>query len=212
MTEHADEIRAVDPRFLNRRFGETLAVDDNLAGLDELARLAGRRVQRRTTERAVDRRAAAAPVRLRAVGAEQERPAAGRHRDRRTRPTRPPSPISFRTSRSSAPRRRSWCSWRTAGGCRKSPGCAASRFPTTISISSSTPRSMPASCWRRSSRAADAVGLGTCPISVIRDHSAKVSEMLKLPQRVIPVAGMTRRLAVGGGPHQPAAVAVEHGA
>ena len=33
-------------------------------------------------------------------------------------------------------------------------------------------------------------GLGTCPISVIRDHSAKVSEMLKLPQRVIPVAGM----------------------
>jgi nitroreductase len=38
--------------------------------------------------------------------------------------------------------------------------------------------------------AADAVGLGTCPISVIRDHSAKVSEMLKLPQRVIPVAGM----------------------
>ena len=39
---------------LNRRFGETLPVDDNLAGLDELARLAGRRVQRRTTERAVD--------------------------------------------------------------------------------------------------------------------------------------------------------------
>src|SRR6187401_3258287 len=38
--------------------------------------------------------------------------------------------------------------------------------------------------------AADAVGLGTCPISVIRDHSAKVSEMLNLPQRVIPVAGM----------------------
>ena len=39
-------------------------------------------------------------------------------------------------------------------------------------------------------RAADAVGLGTCPISVIRDHSAKVSDMLGLPQRVIPVSGM----------------------
>ena len=39
-------------------------------------------------------------------------------------------------------------------------------------------------------RAADAVGLGTCPISVIRDHSQKVSDMLGLPQRVIPVAGM----------------------
>jgi nitroreductase/FMN reductase [NAD(P)H] len=40
-------------------------------------------------------------------------------------------------------------------------------------------------------RAADAVGLGACPISVIRDHSAKVSEMFALPERVIPVAGMT---------------------
>jgi nitroreductase/FMN reductase [NAD(P)H] len=38
--------------------------------------------------------------------------------------------------------------------------------------------------------AADAAGLGTCPISVIRDHAARVSDMLKLPQRVIPVAGM----------------------
>jgi nitroreductase/FMN reductase [NAD(P)H] len=39
-------------------------------------------------------------------------------------------------------------------------------------------------------RAAAAVGLGCCPISVIRDHAAKVSELLDLPQRVIPVAGM----------------------
>ena len=40
-------------------------------------------------------------------------------------------------------------------------------------------------------RAADAVGLGCCPISVIRDHAAAVSDMLALPERVIPVAGMT---------------------
>src|ERR1041385_4946768 len=39
---------------LNQRFGESLTVDDNLTGLDELARLAGRRVQRRTADRAVD--------------------------------------------------------------------------------------------------------------------------------------------------------------
>lgn len=39
-------------------------------------------------------------------------------------------------------------------------------------------------------RAADALGLGTCPISVIRDHSKKVSELLELPQRVIPVCGL----------------------
>jgi FMN reductase [NAD(P)H] len=40
-------------------------------------------------------------------------------------------------------------------------------------------------------RAADAIGLGCCPISVIRDHAATVSELLALPERVIPVAGMT---------------------
>ncbi len=39
-------------------------------------------------------------------------------------------------------------------------------------------------------RAADAVGLGTCPISAIRDHSEVVSELLELPERVFPVAGM----------------------
>jgi Nitroreductase family len=39
-------------------------------------------------------------------------------------------------------------------------------------------------------RAADAVGLGCCPISVIRDHAAKISAMLELPDKVVPVAGL----------------------
>src|SRR5262245_16463951 len=39
-------------------------------------------------------------------------------------------------------------------------------------------------------RAAEAVGLGCCPISVIRDHAAVVSKMFALPEKVIPVAGM----------------------
>jgi FMN reductase [NAD(P)H] len=39
-------------------------------------------------------------------------------------------------------------------------------------------------------RAAEAIGLGCCPISVIRDHAAIVSEMLALPEKVIPIAGM----------------------
>jgi nitroreductase/FMN reductase [NAD(P)H] len=39
-------------------------------------------------------------------------------------------------------------------------------------------------------RAAEAVGLGCCPISVIRDHAAAISDMLNLPERVIPVAGL----------------------
>ena len=38
--------------------------------------------------------------------------------------------------------------------------------------------------------AAEAVGLGCCPISVIRDHAAIISEMFALPEKVIPIAGM----------------------
>jgi nitroreductase/FMN reductase [NAD(P)H] len=39
-------------------------------------------------------------------------------------------------------------------------------------------------------RAAAAVGLGCCPISAIRDHPQTVSDLLHMPDRVIPVAGL----------------------
>jgi len=39
-------------------------------------------------------------------------------------------------------------------------------------------------------RAAAAVGLGCCPISAIRDRPDAVSELLELPDRVVPVAGL----------------------
>ena len=39
-------------------------------------------------------------------------------------------------------------------------------------------------------RAAEAVGLGCCPISAIRDRSADVSRLLGLPAGVFPVAGL----------------------
>jgi hypothetical protein len=38
--------------------------------------------------------------------------------------------------------------------------------------------------------AATAVGLGCCPISAIRDQAATVSDLLHLPGRVVPVAGL----------------------
>jgi nitroreductase len=38
--------------------------------------------------------------------------------------------------------------------------------------------------------AAEAQGLGTCPISVIRNRAAEVSTLLGLPQHVFPVAGL----------------------
>lgn len=39
--------------------------------------------------------------------------------------------------------------------------------------------------------AADAVGLGTCPISYVRSHIERVSPLLGLPPGVYPVAGLT---------------------
>jgi len=38
--------------------------------------------------------------------------------------------------------------------------------------------------------AAEAVGLGCCPVSVIRNHAQEVSELLGLPGHVFPVAGL----------------------
>ena len=38
--------------------------------------------------------------------------------------------------------------------------------------------------------AADRVGLGTCPISAIRNHAQKVSDILSLPAHVFPVAAL----------------------
>ncbi len=39
-------------------------------------------------------------------------------------------------------------------------------------------------------RAAEAAGLGCCPISVIRDHAKTIGEMFALPQKIVPVAGL----------------------
>lgn len=38
--------------------------------------------------------------------------------------------------------------------------------------------------------AAEAAGLGTCPISVIRNHASQISKLLSLPEHVFPVAGL----------------------
>ena len=48
-------------------------------------------------------------------------------------------------------------------------------------------------------RAAEAVGLGCCPISVVRNHIDEISEIINLPNHVFPVAGMTAGYPVDGG-------------
>ena len=60
-------------------------------------------------------------------------------------------------------------------------------------------------------RAAEAAGLGACPISVIRDHCDAVTALLELPHRVIPVAGLCLGWPAGRGyvtPRLPLSVTV----
>ena len=175
---------------LSRRFGETLAVDDNLAGLDELARLADRRVQRRTTERAVD------PELLRLLCAcalsapsksdlQQADIVIASKADQAVIADLIPDQPFIRT----AP---AFLVFLANG--RRLPEISKMRgkpFPNDHLDQFFNAAVDAGIVLATFLRAADAVGLGTCPISVIRDHSAKVSEMLNLPQRVIPVAGMT---------------------
>ena len=185
MPDHASSIRDS----LKARFGETLAVDETLSGLDTLSRLAGRRVHRRYTDRAVD----PAIVRLLCACAlsapsksdlQQADIAILNKVDQATIADLIPDQPFIRT----AP---TFLVFLANG--RRLPEISKMRgkpfpndhldqfFNTAVDAGIVLATFM---------SAADAVGLGTCPISVIRDHSQKVSDMLGLPQRVIPVAGM----------------------
>jgi nitroreductase/FMN reductase [NAD(P)H] len=48
-------------------------------------------------------------------------------------------------------------------------------------------------------RAAEAVGLGTVPISAVRNHSRETSDLLGLPEAVFPIAGLCVGYPVEGG-------------
>jgi nitroreductase/FMN reductase [NAD(P)H] len=174
---------------LSRRFGEAIEVDDNLAGLDELARIAGRRVQRRYTERPVDPAllrllcacALSAPSKsdlqqadIVIASAEHQRSIADLIPDQPFIRTAPAFLVFLANGRRLA----------EIAKMRGKP------FPNDHLDQFFNAAVDAGIVLATFLRAADAVGLGTCPISVIRDHSAKVSDMLGLPQRVIPVAGM----------------------
>jgi nitroreductase len=174
---------------LTRRFGEAPAPDENLAGLGALARLAGRRVHRRYTDRAID------PALLRLLCAcalsspsksdlQQADILIADKTDQNIIADLIPDQPFIRT----APVFLVFL----ANG-RRLPEIARMRgkpFPNDHLDQFFNAAVDAGIVLATFIAAADAVGLGTCPISVIRDHSAKVSDMLKLPQRVIPVAGM----------------------
>jgi nitroreductase/FMN reductase [NAD(P)H] len=174
---------------LSRRFGEAPEIDEKLSGLDTLAHLAGRRVHRRYTDRPVD----AGLLRLLCACAlsapsksdlqQADILIAGKADQSAIADLIPDQPF-IRTAPAFlvflANGRRLPEIARMRG--KPFPNDHLDQFFNTAVDSGIVLATFIA--------AADAAGLGTCPISVIRDHSAKVSEMLKLPQRVIPVAGM----------------------
>lgn len=176
---------------LARRFGAAPPVDPALAGLDRLAQMAARRVCRRYRSEPVDRDllallcacALAAPSKSDLQQADivivSERAKHTAIADLLTQMPWVRDAASFLV----------FC----ANG-RRVPHLAAMRgkpFPNDHLDAFFNPVVDAALVLMNFMQACDAVGLGCCPISVIRDHAAEVSDLLGLPERVIPVAGLT---------------------
>ncbi len=174
---------------LRARFGEAIPVDENLPGLDALARMASRKVHRRWLDKPVDpdllRLLCACALSAPSKSDLQQADVVILDRAEQTAiagliPDQPfirvaPAFLVF-----------------VANG-RRLPEIAKMRgkpFPNDHLDQFFNTAVDAGIVLATFIAAADAVGLGTCPISVIRDHSQQVSDMLKLPPRVIPVAGM----------------------
>jgi FMN reductase [NAD(P)H] len=175
---------------LTERFGETLAVDPNLPGLDELARIAGHRVHRRFLPRAVDPGlvrllcacALSAPSKsdLQQADILIVRDKAKQRAITALIPDMPwiadaPVFLVFLADGSRLPQISQW---------RNKP------FPNDhldLFFNAAVDSAIVLATFMR---AAAAVGLGSCPISAIRDRPDVVSDLLELPARVVPVAGL----------------------
>jgi nitroreductase/FMN reductase [NAD(P)H] len=175
---------------LAERFGERFSVDPKLEGLDELARISGHRVHRRFLPRAVE------PALLRLLCAcalsapsksdlQQGDILVVRDRDKQRAiaaliPDMPwiadaPVFLIFLADGSRLPQ---------IARLRDKP------FPNDhldLFFNAVVDGAIVLTTFMR---AAAAVGLGSCPISAIRDRADVVSELLALPERVVPVAGL----------------------
>jgi nitroreductase len=187
MANPAESLRSA----LAERFGEPFAVDEGLAGLDELSRIAAHRVQRRYLPRDV------APELLRllcacALSAPSKsdlqqcdiliiREKAKHHAIAGLLPEMPwlrdaPVFLIFLANGSRLPR---------IAKMRGKP------FPNDhldLFFNATVDAAIVLATFLH---AAEAAGLGCCPISLIRDHAATIGKMFALPEKVIPVAGMT---------------------
>jgi nitroreductase/FMN reductase [NAD(P)H] len=175
---------------LMARFSESLPVDASLAGLDELARMAEHRTHRRYLERAVDPGlvrllcacALSAPSKsdLQQADIVIVRDASRRKAIADLLPDQPhvrDTPV-FLVFLANGRRFREIFAQR------------ARPFANDHLDAFFNPVVDAALVLASFLHAAEAVGLGCCPISVIRDHAATVSALLELPERVIPVSGM----------------------
>ncbi len=187
MANPAESLRSA----LAERFGELFAVDETLAGLDELARIAAHRVQRRYLPRDV------APDLLRllcacALSAPSKsdlqqcdiliiREKAKHDALAGLLPEMPwlgdaPVFLIFLANGSRLPR---------IAQMRGKP------FPNDhldLFFNATVDAAIVLATFLH---AAEAAGLGCCPISLIRDHAATIAKMFALPEKVVPVAGMT---------------------
>jgi nitroreductase len=176
---------------LSARFGESFAVDADLAGLDALARLASRRVCRRYLPRPLEPEL----VRLLCACAL----CAPSKSDLQQADILIVADRAKRSAIESLLPQMPWMAEAPlfliflANG-RRIPAIAALRgkpFPNHHLDSFFNATVDAALVLGAFISAAEAVGLGCCPISLIRDHASVVSSLFELPERVIPVAGLT---------------------
>src|SRR6201989_758076 len=186
MPDFAGAIQAV----LSERFGEDLEVDQALRGLEELSRLAARRVHRRYLARDAEPGlmrilcacALSAPSKsdlqqadIVIVRAKATRDAIGALLPEM--PWLPQAPVFLVFL----------ANGRRLPQISQMRGKAVPNDRLDLFFNASVDAAIVLATFLR---AADAAGLGCCPISVIRDHAAKIGAMLELPDKVVPVAGL----------------------
>jgi nitroreductase/FMN reductase [NAD(P)H] len=175
---------------LAERFGETCSVDPDLSGLDELARIVSHRVHRRFLPRPVEPKllrlicacALSAPSKsdLQQADILVVRDKAKQRAITALIPDMPwiadaPAFLMFLADASRLPQ---------IARMRNKP------FPNDHLDLLFNAIADSAIVLAAFMRAAAAVGLGACPISAVRDRADVVSDLLELPQRVIPLAGL----------------------
>jgi nitroreductase/FMN reductase [NAD(P)H] len=191
MQDHAgSKLAAGIEDSLAERFGERLQVDPALAGLDELARIAGHRVHRDFLDRLVD------PALLRLLCACAL--SAPSKSDLQQADILVVEDAHLRREIIALMPDMPWLEHAPvllvflANGAR-TPQLARQRgkpFPNNhfdLLFNATVDGTIALTTFMR---AAAAVGLGCCPLSAIRDQADRVSALLGLPERVIPIAGL----------------------